>query len=151
MRALPRLRTRRSIVLRRTPSCRRLIGAAPHRSPSTLQWHLHRIRFCPTLSPTVPLSVLVRKASNGTGDAQAAYETFVALSQAVKRGWQKLDGAAAPLVAAAGGGPKNGDAAAKFSDAAYPSCKKMIGASPIDFQVHCRGICKESEDDGSGL
>ena len=62
--------------------------------------------------------MLVRKASNGTGDAQAAYETFDALAQAVKRGWQKLDGAAAPLVAAAGGGPI-GDAAAKSSDAAY--------------------------------
>ena len=85
-----------------------------------------------------------------SGDAQAAYETFVALSQAVKRGWQKLDGAAAPLVAAAGGGPIGADAA-KFGDAAYPSCRRLIGASPIDLQVHCRGICEESEDDGSSL
>ena len=85
-----------------------------------------------------------------SGDAQAAYETFDALAQAVKRRWRKLDGAAAPLVAAAGGGPI-GDAAAKSSDAAYPSCRRLIGASPIDLQLHCCGICKESEDVGGGL
>ena len=64
-----------------------------------------------------------------SGDAQAAYETFDALAQAVKRRWRKLDGAAAPSLAAAGGGPI-GDAAARSSDAANPSCRDWLGQHP---------------------
>ena len=61
-------------------------------------------------------------ACSNLGDAQAAYGAFVGLTDAVRAA--STDGAAAPVVAAASGGPI-GDAAAKFSDATYPIMQKI--------------------------
>ena len=68
-------------------------------------------------------------AGNNLGDAQAAYGAFVGLTDAVRAA--STNGAAAPVVAAASGGPI-GDAAAKFSDATYPIMQKIDwGNTPL--------------------
>ena len=67
-------------------------------------------------------------AYNNLGDAQAAYGAFVGLTGAVCAA--SMDGAAAPVVAAASGGPI-GDAAAELSDATYAIMQKIDwGDSP---------------------
>ena len=65
-------------------------------------------------------------AYNNLGDAQAAYGAFVGLTDAVRAA--STDGAAAPVVAAASGGPI-GDAAAKVGDATYPILQKIDGGN----------------------
>jgi hypothetical protein len=68
-------------------------------------------------------------AGNNLGDAQAAYGAFVGLTDAVRAA--STNGAGAPVVAAASGGPI-GDAAAKFSDATYPIMQKIDwGNTPL--------------------
>ena len=87
-------------------------------------------------------------ADNNLGETEAAYGAFVGLTDAVRAA--STDGAAAPVVAAASGGPV-GDTAENFKDATYPSGRRLIGATLHRSPSTLRGTCNEADDDDSGL